>query len=185
MCGVAKEKCASVAGWVLRKGASRTYIQGMKMIPATAALLALTLTATAAAAQEEPMTAVDSWLAAPQEPLDGADIALEDFLWIARPVVVFADSPNDPAFAEQMDLLADRADELAQRDVVVIYDTTLQEPSDLRRELRPRGFMLTLIGKDGQVKLRKPRPWDVREISRSIDKMPMRQREIEERRGEG
>jgi hypothetical protein len=41
--------------------------------------------------------------------------------------------------------------------------------------------MLTLIGKDGEVKLRKPFPWDVREISRSIDKMPMRQREIRER----
>ncbi|MEM9709036.1 MAG: DUF4174 domain-containing protein [Pseudomonadota bacterium] len=41
--------------------------------------------------------------------------------------------------------------------------------------------MLTLIGKDGTVKLRKPRAWDVRELSRSIDKMPLRQDEI--RRG--
>jgi hypothetical protein len=40
--------------------------------------------------------------------------------------------------------------------------------------------MLTLIGKDGGVKLRKPFPWDVREITRSVDKMPMRQREIRE-----
>jgi hypothetical protein len=37
-----------------------------------------------------------------------------------------------------------------------------------------------LVGKDGGNKLRKPFPWDVREISRSIDKMPMRQREIRE-----
>ena len=158
----------------------------MKVIPFLPALLALALTATAAPAQEDPVDdAVTRWLAAPEQPLDGVDIVIEDFMWIARPVVVFADSPNDPAFAEQMDLLAERADELAQRDVVVIYDTTAQEPSELRRQLRPRGFMLTLIGKDGQVKLRKPRPWDVREISRSIDKMPMRQREVEERRGEG
>ena len=47
-----------------------------------------------------------------------------------------------------------------------------------RRKFRPRGFMLTLIGKDGEVELRKPFPWDVREISRSIDKMPLRQQEI-------
>lgn len=40
--------------------------------------------------------------------------------------------------------------------------------------------MLTLMGKDGNVKLRKPFPWHVREITRSIDKMPMRQREIRE-----
>jgi hypothetical protein len=42
--------------------------------------------------------------------------------------------------------------------------------------------MFVLIGKDGQIKQRKPRPWNVREISRTIDKMPMRQQEIEERR---
>jgi len=38
--------------------------------------------------------------------------------------------------------------------------------------------MLVLIGKDGGVKLRKPFPWNVREISRVIDKMPMRRQEI-------
>jgi len=38
-----------------------------------------------------------------------------------------------------------------------------------------------LIGKDGKVKLRKPRPWTVRELSRVIDKMPMRQQELKQR----
>ena len=52
-----------------------------------------------------------------------------------------------------------------------------------RKKLRPRGFMLVLVGKDGGVKLRKPSPWTVREITRSIDKFPDRQREVEERRG--
>ena len=49
-----------------------------------------------------------------------------------------------------------------------------------KRPVRPRGFMLVLVGKDGGIKLRKPRPWDVREITRSIDKMTIRQREIRE-----
>ena len=49
-----------------------------------------------------------------------------------------------------------------------------------RLRMRPRGFMLVLVGKDGGIKLRKPRPWDVREITRSIDKMTIRQREIRE-----
>jgi hypothetical protein len=35
-----------------------------------------------------------------------------------------------------------------------------------------------LIGKDGQTKLRKPLPWSIREISRAIDKMQIRQDEI-------
>lgn len=108
------------------------------------------------------------------------DVDLADLKWIKRPVIVFADSPNDPAFIEQMDLLrAGRAD-LSERDVIIITDTAPDPLSDLRRKLRPRGFMLVLIGKDGGVKLRKPFPWDVREISRSIDKMPIRQREIRE-----
>ncbi len=109
------------------------------------------------------------------------DVSLSQFKWKKRPVVVFADSELDPAFEEQMSLLRAREDELRARDVVVIADTDPEKMSQLRRKLRPRGFMLVLIGKDGAVKIRKPFPWDVREISRSIDKMPMRKREIRER----
>ena len=42
--------------------------------------------------------------------------------------------------------------------------------------------MLVIIGKDGSVKQRKPLPWNVRELSRSIDKMPLRQQEMRDRR---
>ena len=108
------------------------------------------------------------------------EINLTEVKWKKRPVVVFADTVDDPAFAEQMELLQARQEELRERDVVVITDTDPAARSDLRLKLRPRGFMLVLIGKDGGVKLRKPFPWDVREITRSIDKMPMRQREIRE-----
>ena len=107
-----------------------------------------------------------------------AEVGLAPFLWRARPIVVFADTPADPAFRQQMAFLAEDAAALAERDVVVIADTDPGARSALRRALRPRGFMLTLVGKDGGVKLRKPFPWDVREISRVIDKMPMRQQEM-------
>ena len=105
---------------------------------------------------------------------------LSEFHWKKRPVVVFADSENDPAFIEQMELLEARTDALIERDVVVLTDTDPAARSALRLKMRPRGFMLVLVGKDGGIKLRKPFPWDVREISRSIDKMPIRQREIRE-----
>ena len=97
-------------------------------------------------------------------------------------MVVFADTPNDPAFQEQISLLQSRLDALETRDVVIITDTDPDARSEIRLKLRPRGFMLALIGKDGQVKLRKPFPWDVRELTRVIDKMPMRQREIRDAR---
>ena len=113
---------------------------------------------------------------------DAIDTNRKDFLWLKRPVVVFADTPNDPAFQEQISLLQSRLDALETRDVVIITDTDPDARSEIRLKLRPRGFMLALIGKDGQVKLRKPFPWDVRELTRVIDKMPMRQREIRDAR---
>ncbi len=114
---------------------------------------------------------------------DGYDVDLDAFKWTHRPVVVFADSPADPRFHEQIaELMAD-VPALLTRDVIVFTDTDPTARSALRKKLRPRGFMLVLIGKDGSVALRKPLPWSVRELSRTIDKMPMRIREVEERRG--
>jgi hypothetical protein len=117
--------------------------------------------------------------------LEGTNINLDDFLWIKRPVVVFADSPADPAYVQQMQYLTRDLKELSERDIVVLTDTDPKAQSDLRTRLRPRGFMLVLIGKDGEVKLRKPLPWSVRELTRTIDKMPMRQQEIRDRRESG
>lgn len=126
---------------------------------------------------------LDRWRADPTQVFDAADVDLSSLIWEARPVVVFAQSPNDPQFRQQLDLLMRDIDELALRDVIVITDTDPSAQTAARLRLRPRAFMLVLIGKDGQTKLRKPTPWDVRELSRSIDKMPLRQQEIEDRRG--
>lgn len=114
--------------------------------------------------------------------LDGTEVAIDDFHWLKRTVIVFADSPNDPRFVQQIELLEKRPEDLRERDVVVLMDADPDAESALREKLHPRGFMMVLIGKDGTIYLRKPFPWDVREISRSIDKLPLRQQEIEDRR---
>ena len=150
----------------------------------TLALLAALLAAPAVRATDGAdvdTTPVALWQADRTIIFDAAEVALDDFKWIARPVVVFADTTADPAFQRQIQLLSQRIDELVERDVVIIVDTSPDDKSEIRRKLRPRGFMLTLIGKDGGVKLRKPFPWDVRELTRSIDKIPLRQQEIRER----
>lgn len=116
--------------------------------------------------------------------LSGDTVNLNDFLWLKRPLVIFADTPADPRFIEQMGYITDRFDVLTALDVVVITDTDPAAGSDLRKALRPRGFGLVLMGKDGVIYLRKPAPWHVREIIRTVDKLPMRQQELRERPGD-
>ena len=103
---------------------------------------------------------------------------LENFEWAQRPIIIFSDSEKDPNFVSQMEFLLEDVNELKERDIIVLVDTNPSRPSSLRKRLRPHGFAFILIGKDGQVKLRKPSPWNIREIARVIDKMPIRQREI-------
>ncbi|WGW02249.1 DUF4174 domain-containing protein [Tropicibacter oceani] len=114
--------------------------------------------------------------------IEASQTSLADWMWLKRPVVVFADSPADPRYVEQMQLILERIDALVLRDVVVITDTDPAAGSEIRKALRPRGFMLVVLAKDGSVVIRKPAPWDVREISRSIDKLPLRQQEVKDRR---
>lgn len=113
------------------------------------------------------------------------DSDLSEFLWINRLVVVFADTPADPRFQQQIEMLSAEETRLRDRDVIVLTDTDPSAKSPARKKLRPRGFQMALVDKDGQVKLRKPSPWSVRELTRSIDKTPMRQQEVEERRHNG
>jgi len=121
-------------------------------------------------------------------PLDirnAAEVTLEEFLWLNRLIVVFADTERDPAFQKQIALLQEHSADLTERDVVIIADVDPANPSEIRQKLRPRGFGFVLIDKDGLVKLRKASPWDTREISRSIDKTKLRQQELRDARDRG
>ncbi|HKK98362.1 MAG TPA: DUF4174 domain-containing protein, partial [Marivita sp.] len=91
--------------------------------------------------------------------MSAEDVTLDDFLWVKRPIVVFADSPADPRYVQQMQYLLGDLNSLDVRDVVILTDTNPSERSAARTKLRPRGFMLAVIDKDGQVKQRKPLPW--------------------------
>jgi hypothetical protein len=112
----------------------------------------------------------------------GPQPALEELLWVARPVVVFADSPRDPRFIQQIEMLEERMPELADRDVVVLTDTDPAAMGPLRQELRPRGFGIVLIDKDGTVAQRRPAPTTARELINLIDRMPSRREETGSRR---
>lgn len=118
-------------------------------------------------------------------PAFAEDDPLAAYLWAARPVVVFADSALDPRFQEQMRDLESRAAELEKRDVVVLSDTDPAAQGPLRQKLRPRGFQLVLIEKDGRVIQRSPHPTRADALIRAIDRTPLRRQEVDERRGLG
>ena len=109
---------------------------------------------------------------------------LEIYEWTHRPVVIFANSDKDPNFISQIEFLSEDIKALLERDIIVLIDTDPKLSSSLRKKLRPHGFAFVLIGKDGQVKLRKPSPWNIREIARVVDKMPIRQQEITRKKQE-
>lgn len=108
----------------------------------------------------------------PSYAVDAASVSLSQFQWIKRPVLVFADTPLDPSFIRQMEFIAENPKALADRDVVLIVDTTPKPASDVRSRFHPRGFSLVLVDKDGKTSIRKPLPWSVREIIHAIDKFP-------------
>ena len=152
-----------------------------RIAPALLAVLLASLapcTAAAADAGESADPVVTAWQADPSAVFEAQDIDLDSFKWVARPLIVFSDAPQDPAFRTQMELLAARIDELVKRDVVLIADSAPADGTEIRREFRPRGFMLIVVSKDGRVILRKPFPRDVREITRSIDNLPIRKQEL-------
>jgi hypothetical protein len=143
----------------------------------------------ASPAQDDPMPAAAENPALVELPAVGpvpaAEVTIEQFHWDRRPVVIFADGPDDPQFRRQMDWIERDLALLDERDVVVIFDNDPQARTSVRQRLRPRGFSLVLMDKDGEVKLRKPQPWTVREITRAIDRFPLRRQEMLERRPSG
>ncbi len=132
-----------------------------------------------AAAEDEVQTPV---VAVQADAPDAPEPDLDALLWVARPLVIFADSPNDPRYAQQLDMLAEGAADLEDRLVVVLTDTDPAATGPLRRQLRPRGFGLVLIDTDGTVVQRRPSPTTVRELTGTIDRLTSRRQETGSRR---
>ena len=152
-----------------------------------AALLPFVATAQEAAAID-PSVQVEEAAVAEAEafgPRDAADVVFADLMFRFRPVVVFGDSPDDPNFMRQMELLQRDLAALELRDVILITDTDPEARGEWRLKLRPRGFSLVLMDKDLRPVIRKPLPWEVREIVAAIDKFPLRRQEMLERNPAG
>ena len=125
-----------------------------------------------------------------------ADDALLPYRWESRPLLVFAPSADHPDYLRLVRSLRVERVELLDRDMVVFHlfgqgqSRVEQAPLGEQRSKALREHfsvgqgeaVMILIGKDGGVKARRPLDEDLSPIFALIDTMPMRQREMTERR---
>jgi hypothetical protein len=112
----------------------------------------------------------------------------------ARPLLIFAPTPNDPQLQIQLRRLNQSAAAIANRDIAVIAipwnspsptAATLTDQDALaarrRFHIAPSDFTVILLGKDGGEKLRSSKPLTLDKLTSTIDAMPMRQDELRSR----
>lgn len=116
-----------------------------------------------------------------------------------RPLVVFAQSAQDPRAIKQLESARRDPAGLAEREItlVVVYKdgasfagdrplgardvAALRDRFSRNRKGAADGFTALLVGKDGSVKRTAHAPLDADDLFAQIDQMPMRRREIRER----
>lgn len=132
-----------------------------------------------------------------QTGIDG--FSMGELRWKNRPLLIFAPSPEDAQYREQVEKLEGTVTEIGKRDMVLLYlfETAgvlaSPEGGEYRREELSRGeteslrsrygvrdgeFRVILVGKDGGSKLDSSTPVEAAALFRRIDEMPMRQREM-------
>ncbi len=123
-------------------------------------------------------------------------IDLEEYKWKNRLLVVFSPSEDYARYRDLRKQLQDQKSAIVDRDLLVFHvfedgeswfgDSLIDKQSvaQLRSRFsaKPGEFTVVLIGKDGGEKLRRGTEVDIAEIFSLIDSMPMRQREMRERR---
>ncbi|MGI3168224.1 DUF4174 domain-containing protein [Pseudooceanicola sp. C21-150M6] len=140
----------------------------------TAALLATGLVLTGVAATTAAFASTDDLI----RPLDPTSSSLDSYRWDARPVLIFAPSTDDPTYRDAIARLDTARADLRDRDIVVLTDTSPDTASPIRKGLGAEGFTMLLVGKDGGVKTRSDEVIAPETLFATIDRMPMRQREV-------
>ena len=122
-------------------------------------------------------------------------VDLGSYQWKNRLLILFAPSEKDLSYQSLKEQLQRRTQEVQDRDLLAfhVFETgdgrLVHLPLNkgqvlfLRKHfsIKPGQRMAILIGKDGEVKLRRELPVDLSEIFSVIDAMPMRQQEMRER----
>ncbi|MGM0580857.1 MAG: DUF4174 domain-containing protein [Bacteroidota bacterium] len=119
--------------------------------------------------------------------------SLDDFHWKNRLLIIYADDQKSSQLEEQLAKISQNDEGYNERDlkVIILKDQKVEiwnsgenhqlEFSEIIKELNideDRNYQNLLIGKDGGVKLRNNPPISNEKLFKTIDAMPMRQREM-------
>lgn len=121
---------------------------------------------------------------------------LSEYRWKNRLVFLFAPSETDSAYQRMKDQIQELQPDLDERDVVLfrIFENGKSRVDDsllgksaadaLRKkyDIKTGALTLVLVGKDGSEKLRQKGDIDFQTVFDRIDAMPMRQREMRQRK---
>lgn len=121
------------------------------------------------------------------------DFSINDLKWENRILIITGIDELDSAFREQTALFRENDDQNRERDLILILlpnnGTALASSEPISQSSagkildeyvdNPSEFNLILIGKDGRVKFRTNQLISPNDIYQRIDRMPMRQREID------
>lgn len=116
--------------------------------------------------------------------LENKKINLADYKWKNRVILLFAEDKNNEELKQQIEILKNKPEENADRDLKIFKIFKNSESNlNLFEEYKVKGnFKFILIGKDGGEKLRSKKLITLEELYKTIDAMPMRK--VESLRGE-
>lgn len=101
---------------------------------------------------------------------------LATYRWQKRLLLIFAPTDKNADCQEQLKIKADNIAAFEERDLITIV--IKDEKWYKKYGVKPKEFVVILIGKDGSPKIRDFRPFTMQRLIKIIDSMPMRQDEM-------
>jgi hypothetical protein len=129
-------------------------------------------------------------------PKEALSMDLTQFQWKNRLLFIFAEKASDPSFKKLQNQIIAQNAEVDDRNLIV-FEVPAQGPARMNTIPLDRKdadsirnhfaisndtFSLILVGKDGGIKLKRSDQIDLTEVFELIDSMPMRQREMRQKR---
>ena len=129
-------------------------------------------------------------------PKEALSMDLTQFQWKNRLLFIFAEDASHPLFKDLQSQIVTQKAEVDDRDLIV-FEVPAKGPARMNTKPLDRKdadsirnhfaissdtFSLILVGKDGGIKLKRSDQVDLTEVFELIDSMPMRQREMRQKK---